>query len=383
MAIYNKGLNKKPLVPGVSTANRLAGEVAKKQLISRPPDSNGLPEIDTSGRQSMVRPPPSGPLVPPTGGPPGSRPTDPTRPNQPGRDVVLPTVGQPYVSKTVTADFAGTPPVEIKDGKLVNKEAPPPQTEQELVDAAVRKLLEDQKINTEKERAAMQEEMKVAEARDIQSMRARTGLGGMGLTGAAGAMESQVRSEGARKQALTTAEFDRQARQEELSRIVAGIELKFGKDAADRARESYGIEKELATEELGVMRSMFPEGPEGDSQFNAAKKAAKAEEMVTKKQDRLNAVTADTAEDYVRTQGKGGANTITAAQYSRLPKGGFAVPGDDGYVYIITGHDPRRYVRIRETDIPGSASRQRPSKSGNPPPNVPTGTSNRHNPAGT
>lgn len=129
--------------------------------------------------------------------------------------------------------------------------------------------------------------MKVAEARDIQSMRARTGLGGMGLTGAAGAMESQVRTEGARKQALTTAEFDRQARQEELSRTIAGIEAKFGKDAAARASEAFGIEKELATEELGVMRSMFPEGPAGDAEFDKAKKQAKAKEI----QDRKAATT--------------------------------------------------------------------------------------------
>jgi len=164
-----------------------------------------------------------------------------------------------------------------------------------MVDAAVRKLLEDQSVNTEKERAAMQDEMKVAEARDIQSMRARTGLGGMGLTGAAGAMESQVRTEGARKQALTTAEFDRAARQEELSRTIAGLEAKFGKDAADRAREGFDIEKELATEELGPMRSMYPEGPDGDAEFNAAKKAAKAKEMIDKKKGEAGAAKAGSA----------------------------------------------------------------------------------------
>ena len=304
MAIYNKGTIKpRPLAgTAASSAQQLATQVATQQ--SRPPNPNGLNSgkpLDTTGRQE-ARGPASGPLTAPTGLPAqqtGPRSfTDPS--SQPPPDLKGVTLPKPGANRwtgptAVTGGFKGTPPpVDVKDGKLVT---PPPKTDQELQDEAIRSLLEGSKADTAKERAAMQGEMKVAEARDIQSMRARTGLGGMGLTGAAGAMESQVRTEGARKQALTTAEFDRQARQEELSRTIAGIEAKFGKDAAARASEAFGIEKELATEELGVMRSMFPEGPAGDAEFDKAKKLAKIKEVQDRKTGAAGAAKAGTLTD--------------------------------------------------------------------------------------
>lgn len=292
MAIYNKGTIKpRPLAgTAASSAQQLATQVATQQ--SRPPNPNGLNSgkpLDTTGRQE-ARGPASGPLTAPTGLPAqqtGPRSfTDPS--SQPPPDLKGVTLPKPGANRwtgptAVTGGFKGTPPpVDVKDGKLVT---PPPKTDQELQDEAIRSLLEGSKADTAKERAAMQGEMKVAEARDIQSMRARTGLGGMGLTGAAGAMESQVRTEGARKQALTTAEFDRKARQEEMSRTIAGIELKFGSEAADRAREAFDIEKELAKDELGPMRVDFPPGPEGDKAFEDAKTAKEGETATSDEYD--------------------------------------------------------------------------------------------------
>ena len=319
MAIYNKGTIKpRPLAgTAASSAQQLATQVAKKQASG--PVPNG--PLDTTGRQS-IRGPADGPLRAPAGLPATSGgPLSPNDPRgQPAPDlkgVALPRPGAVRVQGDTSTLSDVRSPVGPRDprspptGGTKDVTLPPPSdgspppaapepaqlTEQEMVDAAVRKLLEDQSVNTEKERAAMQGEMKAAEARDIQSMRARTGLGGMGLTGAAGAMESQVRTEGARKQALTTAEFDRQARQEELSRTIAGIEAKFGKDAAARASEAFGIEKELATEELGVMRSMFPEGPAGDAEFDKAKKLAKIKEVQDRKTGAAGAAKAGTLTD--------------------------------------------------------------------------------------
>lgn len=360
MAIYNKGINKKPLVPGASTANRLAGEVAKKQLTA--PSPSGVPntQLDTTGRQATVRPPASGPLTAPTSLPAQTGPasfTDPRGQPQPDlKGVTLPKPGTPPAGpKVVTGGFVGTPPpIDVKDGKVV---AATPQTEEQLVDAAVRKLLEDQKVNTEKERAAMQGEMKAAEARDIQSTRARTGLGGMGLTGAAGALESQVRTEGARKQALTTAEFDRQARQEEIARTIAGIEAKFGKDAADRARETFATEQELAREELGALRGDFPPGLEGDKAYEDAKAARETKQTTEVEEDLAKAgtttdmpvgATKKETENFVKGLESRGRDALSQ---DPLESGPYKIGGINYYVYRRRDNGEL----YRSTDQPGNA----------------------------
>lgn len=142
-----------------------------------------------------------------------------------------------------------------------------PMTEQEVINTQLRKLIEGgaSPEEIEKERSAMKGELAASEARDIQSTRARTGLGGMGLTGAAGAMESQVRQEGARKQALTMADFERQQRSESAQRALEGIQGR-------RQEDVYQMEMELARREAGPLRSDYPTGVEGDTQFEQAKK---------------------------------------------------------------------------------------------------------------
>ena len=117
-------------------------------------------------------------------------------------------------------------------------------TEEDAINTAIRNLLLEQPDVAE-ERKAMIDEMKANQARDIQSTRARTGLGGMGLTGAAGALESQVRQETGREQALTTAQFDRAARAEALDRLLKGI-------GARRGEQVFGAEMEMYESEADI-----------------------------------------------------------------------------------------------------------------------------------
>ncbi len=117
----------------------------------------------------------------------------------------------------------------------------PTMTDTEAIESAIGKLLREQQ-DVSREREAMVGEMKAGEARNIQSTRARAGLGGMGLTGAAGAMESQVRQESGREQALTTADFDRKARAEALDRLLKGIDVKRSEEVFAKAMELYGEE---------------------------------------------------------------------------------------------------------------------------------------------
>jgi len=111
-------------------------------------------------------------------------------------------------------------------------------SQDELIQEAIDKLLREQ-TDVSGERKAMIDEMKAAQARDIQSTRARTGLGGMGLTGAAGALESQVRQQAARGEAITTGEFDRQARAEALDRLIKGIDLSRGEQVFGASMDLY------------------------------------------------------------------------------------------------------------------------------------------------
>jgi hypothetical protein len=119
-----------------------------------------------------------------------------------------------------------------------------PVDEEEAINQAIRDLITGGAPDVAAERAAMIDEMRANQARDIQSMRARTGLGGMGLTGAAGALESQVRQETGREQALTTAEFDRQARAEALDRLLKGVDLRRSEQVFEKAMDLFGKETE-------------------------------------------------------------------------------------------------------------------------------------------
>jgi hypothetical protein len=154
---------------------------------------------------------------------------------------------------------------------IANKEAgqpqmggtPTPKTQDELIQEAIDKLLREQ-VDVAAEREAMVGEMKAGEARNIQSTRARAGLGGMGLTGAAGAMESQVRQESGREQALTTADFDRKARAEALDRLLKGIDVKRSEEVYKKAMELYGEEEKPGEgggegEDEGALKDTTPE----------------------------------------------------------------------------------------------------------------------------
>jgi hypothetical protein len=165
------------------------------------------------------------------------------------------------------------------DGTIDGK----PLSQEQLINTQINKLLQGgaSEEEIEKERQAMKEQMDADEARAIQSTRARAGLGGMGLTGATGALESQVMTESARSQAVTMADFERKQRQEAAERALAGIR-------ASREEDVYGIEMELARREAGPLRQDYPEGPEGDAQFEQAKNDEENKRLEELTQEQFN-----------------------------------------------------------------------------------------------
>jgi len=136
-------------------------------------------------------------------------------------------------------------------------------TEEEAINTALTDLLYED-LDVSKEREAMIGEMQAQQARDIQSARARTGLGGMGLTGAAGALESQIRQETGREQALTTAQFDRAARDEALRRLLTGIEGYRGEQVFGAEMEMYEQEADLDINGDGFIAGKRVGGKIGD-----------------------------------------------------------------------------------------------------------------------
>jgi hypothetical protein len=242
----------------VGAVNDLARDIAEAGTgPQRQAFGGGVPDIPEQ-RPDLTPPPDRRPSLPPSRPPPGSL-QDPR--NKPA--------GPPYQTVTLEAapgaiDAAyGKPPqtavnLEVAEGvdlgKIADtfagmKDANKPFDEEEAISQAIRDLLGEQP-DVAAERKAMLGEMRSQGARDIQSVRARTGLGGMGLTGAAGALESQVRQETAREQALTTADFDRQARSEALDRLLKGVDLRRSEQVFEKAMDLFGKEEGAAIPKL-------------------------------------------------------------------------------------------------------------------------------------
>ena len=125
-----------------------------------------------------------------------------------------------------------------------------PDDLQDLTEQAIRDLLSGQGLDTEAEKEARRQQATVDEAKKIQALRAKTGLGGMGLTGAAGALEAQIRAEGTRGRAITEAELDRAAREEALRRMQVGIGAGQAERGMGIKEEVFGLERDLYEKEL-------------------------------------------------------------------------------------------------------------------------------------
>lgn len=137
--------------------------------------------------------------------------------------------------------------------------------ENDLIKQAIYDMLNP--VDNTGARSAVENQLASQNAENIQSVRARTGLGGMGLTGAAGAAEGTERRRGARESVLTMDEFDRNARNENFQRALAGMGSAREQEAFLRAIAA--LDEENASEiDSGKQRTDFPAGPEGDAQYN-------------------------------------------------------------------------------------------------------------------
>jgi len=236
------------------TTQQLAADVAAREIDQNA--SLGPPKVDTGYAKYLT---PSGPSLP--GGVAPSAPTKPGTEQKPSgvkptleTSTVLPTGGpttftppqQP--SGALPKPDSGMAPPPKTPEKLPGKPPEEPSM-QELIDQAIRDMLQGGG-ETEEEQKARREQMAADEAKAIQSLRARTGLGGMGLTGAAGALESQLRTESARSKALTEAELERAAREEALRRAQIGIGAGQAEREMGIREEVYGLEKDLYEKEL-------------------------------------------------------------------------------------------------------------------------------------
>jgi len=124
-------------------------------------------------------------------------------------------------------------------------------TQEDVIATRVNELLTED-LDTGEARSAMDEALRQATAESRLAARARTGIAGMGLTGAAAAAEGAEARRGERERQMTLDQFDRAARAEELQRLLAGTgELRAG---AREEREQTAFEKamQLLGEELGT-----------------------------------------------------------------------------------------------------------------------------------
>jgi hypothetical protein len=160
---------------------------------------------------------------------------------------------------------------------------PPKQPSQENKDifsedaaarAAIRDLLSGKVPGRDAARDALTEELKVKSAENVQATRGRTGLAGMGLTGAAGALENQVRRADTRTSVLAQEEFDQATRDEVLKRLGLGLEGRAKEVGTGIAEDRLGLDKENSAFE----RELAGKKDERERQaFEAALAQAEAE----------------------------------------------------------------------------------------------------------
>lgn len=216
-----------------------------------PPDAaDGEPRFFGAGGQRPRRP-----ATPP---PPGSLqdPRDRLRGTQP-----------PFQSITLEA-APGVLEAAYGDGAGGGAGGEPeePKTQEEIINERINELLTED-LDTGEARSAMDEALRQATAESRLAARARTGIAGMGLTGAAAAAEGAEARRGERERQMTLDQFDRAARAEELQRLLAGTgELRAG---AREEREQTAFEKamELLGEELAPEASPVGGAPGGGTRI--------------------------------------------------------------------------------------------------------------------
>jgi hypothetical protein len=251
MAIYNLYRKKPQVKPDVQ--RQLAGQVVRRQPTPTTLDpnikpigfdTNRAPDVGTQSGITDVR--------------------DRVLRN-PSEFTPSVTAGTPVTGVTVPPGYLDAAKGSaIGDGSGATGSNPSrPKTNQELIDEAIRKLLEGVP-NADAERKAFEDQNRVNEARAIQSVRARTGVAGMGLTGAAGALESQTRAETGRAQTAAMADFDRKIRQEAAERALAGIGADRGEKVFQAEVELYEGESDLDINKDGFIAGKPVGGNVGD-----------------------------------------------------------------------------------------------------------------------
>jgi hypothetical protein len=146
-------------------------------------------------------------------------------------------------------------------------------------------------------RKAAETELDRRSAENIENVRARTGVAGMGLTGAAASLESGAARADARNKTLTLEERDKAFRDEQLRRMLAGAEMYFNDKRLtieeQRARNeqmsadaNFNLAEELAGRDIN-RDGLIAGEPAATYKTDAEKKAEEA------KGDNLQGTTAD------------------------------------------------------------------------------------------
>lgn len=123
------------------------------------------------------------------------------------------------------------------------------KSREELIAERIDALLAED-LDTGPARSAMDEALRQASAEARLGARARTGIAGMGLTGAAAAAEGTEARRGERERQMTLDQFDRAARAEELQRLLSATgEIRAG-SRESREQQAFELAMKLLQEEL-------------------------------------------------------------------------------------------------------------------------------------
>lgn len=238
--------------------------------------------------------------------------------------------------------------------------AAPQKTNDELAEDAIRELLQQGPRDTSGDEAAIQKQLEATVGQGQADLNARLGAGGFGTSGALGAISGDMRRQNSLAASDKVMGLRKDARDEYLDKLMAGMEGEFKDRGMDMSEEQYNAYLDALLAANGIQGTGGPGQPSAapapsSTGSNTAYDGLTPEEAQAKRQHLYEQMTAGRAQEQKRKDGKGatGIEQVeangSAQEVDTPPNGGQYVGTQDGYRwYVVTDYNGHmQYYKVR------------------------------------